>query len=189
MSLASRKVIRRRRSWIERFRWLTKTSGEPRTPIEARYIALTGVASLERYLEDAIRSKLRRLSKKNFDELFSENAPLGTLSAKIKLAHAMRFYGPKTKADLEHLREIRNIFAHAERPITFRTKRIRDLCYSLNVPSRYPVDPEWVELIGDKRSPYSNFVLTLNMLEIEIEKLSYRRRRGIPRDSPTEKLP
>jgi DNA-binding MltR family transcriptional regulator len=174
MSTASRKIIRRRRSWAELFRWIKQSTGEPRTPLEARYIALTGAAALERNIENAIRSKLQRLSKRHFEELFAENSPLGTFSAKIKIGFAMELYGLKTKTDLEHIREIRNIFAHAERPITFATKRIRDLCHNLHVPNQFPIDAKWQDL-SYKRTAYSKFKLSVDVLTIEIGALSKRR--------------
>ncbi len=183
MASASRKVIRKRRSWIEQFRWIANTTGEPCTASDARYFVLTGSAALERILEDAIRYQFGKLSRKQVEELFAENAPLGTFSAKIRLGSAMRLYGPHTKADLNHLREIRNIFAHAERPITFATQRVRELCAALQVPRRFPPDdPSY------KRAPYQLWRLTVDMLTIEVGNLSAPRGTKRPRLS-RPKLP
>jgi DNA-binding MltR family transcriptional regulator len=166
-SKATRKVIRRRQSWAEKARWIMKSVGEPTSPVDLRYVVIVGASMVERVLEDAIRFRLVRLTKAQWETLFSENAPLGTLSAKINLGHAMRVYGNKTRADLHHVREIRNIFAHAERPVTFTTKRIRDLCRALSTPEGWPPDdPEW------SRSPFSLFKFTIDMLFIEIRRLS-----------------
>jgi len=175
MVSASQKVIRRRRSWPEKSRWIT-ISGEPKTAADARFVAISGAAALERNLENAIRFKLGRLSKKQVGELFDDPGPLSTFSAKVKIGHAMRLYGIRTKSDLNHVREIRNMFAHAERPITFKTRRIRDLCLALHAPSRLsklkPVSFDLLDNAEYRQPPYSRYRLTLDMLTIEMAILS-----------------
>lgn len=166
-SVATRKVIRKRRSWKESFHWITSSVGHLKTAAEARFIVITGSAAVERTLEDAIIFKLGGISKKTAEELFNENAPLGSFSAKIKIGHALGLYGSHTKSDLNKVREIRNILAHAVRPVTFANRRLRDLCFALNIPKRFPPDdPEY------RRQPYGNFILTIDMLDIEIGQLS-----------------
>jgi len=135
-----------------------------------------GGAVIERRLEDAILFRLTRLSKSQWEGLFGENAPLGTFSAKIKLGYAMRLYGLRTQADLNHIREIRNIFAHSERPITFATKRIKDLCAALHTPKRWPPDDS-VYI----RPAYSLFRLTIDAMSIELSILVDPRRVRRPR--------
>jgi hypothetical protein len=50
------------------------------------------------------------------------------LAGKITLAYALGFFGEKFKEDMEALRHLRNTFAHARQPISFRTREIADAC-------------------------------------------------------------
>lgn len=75
----------------------------------------------------------------------------------------MGLLGPQTRSDLDKLREIRNIFAHSERPITFKSQRIKDLCDALFAPRRYPADnPEYI------RQAFGKFKLTANIVALDL---------------------
>jgi len=95
-------------------------------------VVLMCTAMLERTLEKNIRLRLRRLTKKEHSELFIRG-PLSSFAAQIRMAHALSRFGPKTFAELETIREIRNAFAHATHPITFTTKRVAERCRSLRM--------------------------------------------------------
>jgi hypothetical protein len=163
-SVASRKVIRRKLNFAENFRWFTEIE-PPTSAAKARYIALVGGAMVERALEEAIHFRFGKLSKKQFEGIFAETGLLGSFSAKITIAQAMKILGNETKSDLNCVKDIRNIFAHAQRPLTFRTKRIVELCHSLKIPGRYPPDDP-----AHKRDPYGKFRVTLNMLIFDLSK-------------------
>lgn len=66
--------------------------------------------------------------------LFKPNALLGNLGAKIDLARALNIIGDETNHNLHILRRIRNTFAHASRPVSFRTSIVRKVCRKLRVP-------------------------------------------------------
>src|SRR5262249_54463894 len=69
-------------------------------------------------------------------ELFEGMGPLATFSAKIKLGYALGFYGPRTRHDFLIFNEIRNAFAHAPHPLTFKNKSIANRTTGLFVVSR-----------------------------------------------------
>jgi len=98
-------------------------------------IAMIGASLLEKSLEVAIRAYLRPLNETEGKRLFNfeANGPLAEFSARIKMAHAVGVYGPKTMGDLNLIREIRNLFAHSTHEMTFRLKDIVTLCDRLNV--------------------------------------------------------
>jgi DNA-binding MltR family transcriptional regulator len=92
--------------------------------------ALVACALLSHALRDAIISKFVPISEKDLDEIFSDNkgGPLASLSARIRLAHAMGIVGPRTRRDLDILRRIRNAMAHVIQTVDFSTKEVRDEC-------------------------------------------------------------
>jgi hypothetical protein len=89
------------------------------------------------YLEDTLQSAISRamrLSEGAQRSLFGLNAPLGTFAAKIKIARALHIFGSQTSENLENIRLIRNVFAHAKMSVRFRTKEIKDICDLLVLP-------------------------------------------------------
>lgn len=73
------------------------------------------VLSMAAFAEDILGRLIRAflLDVKAAEEIVSGfNAPLGTLSARIKACHALGLLSDEQFSDLEHLRKIRNEFAH-----------------------------------------------------------------------------
>jgi hypothetical protein len=86
--------------------------------VHDRAAAILLVSQVERFLEIAIVSRLFHQDKATVATLVS------TFSAKIRLAYAMGFISEEERKDLDRLREVRNAFAHALRPITFTNELI-----------------------------------------------------------------
>lgn len=97
-------------------------------------VALVCAAWIERRLEQVILSRMTRLTKTQYAELFVGLAPLATLSAKIKLAYALKIIGKTAVADLDIIKDIRNQFAHSFHPIKFRTRAVATACRRLRMP-------------------------------------------------------
>jgi len=125
---------------------LSKLARQPRTIAETfshlfdagryddRSFAIIAAVEVERALE-------RRLfyhfdfKRRDEEELFiGAQAPLSSLSAKIKIAYALALIDNDMRADLDAIRTIRNVFAHAEKPYTFETQEIADECKKLRLP-------------------------------------------------------
>jgi hypothetical protein len=82
------------------------------------------------------------MSKKEEYGVFSGmGAPLGALSAKIIIGHALGLYGPLTYKDLHIIRSVRNSFAHTALPIDFGHEEINKKCLKLTSPERLSLDP------------------------------------------------
>lgn len=122
------------------------------TTLDDRALAIVDGANMERALERALIWKMRLLSKTERDSLFvGDNAPLQSLSAKIKIGYAFELFGKRTLTELDLIRVIRNQFAHSAKPITFKTPSIKTACASLRAPSRvsrvhpsfYPAEAVW----------------------------------------------
>jgi DNA-binding MltR family transcriptional regulator len=100
-------------------------------------IAVVGAAYVEQALKIAILSRLRpELEDAEVDALFDgdQSGPLSTFLARTKLAYAMNIFGPITRKNLEHMRAIRNAFAHAATTLRFDDREISELCSEIELP-------------------------------------------------------
>ena len=90
-----------------------------------RGCALVAGSLLESTLTVAVDCFLVNCGGKFRKSLFHEpTAPLGSLSAKIKMAHALGIIDAELMRAFNKVKDIRNAFAHAFRPIDFGTPRI-----------------------------------------------------------------
>jgi hypothetical protein len=103
-----------------------------------RGAAVLLATTLENSLQFAIERKLN-IAEVHRTRLFQdEGAPLRDFSAKIRMGHAIGLFGDETKDNLDFIRLIRNVFAHAPSPVNFSIHAISDACTLLKVPQ--PVD-------------------------------------------------
>ena len=87
--------------------------------------------SLTMLLTNILRQEMKRDQRKR---LFDERGPLGTFSAKIILAYAIKLIGPATFNDLDIIRTIRNEFAHSRKQFGFDTPELADVSAHLQTP-------------------------------------------------------
>lgn len=94
-----------------------------------RACAVLGSALLEYLLGKLIEKNLTNLNKMS-DEIFHvPNAPLGTFSSRINIAHALNSIGKSNYEDLRTIKDIRNQFAHDLDVHTFEgNQSVTDLC-------------------------------------------------------------
>jgi hypothetical protein len=124
-----------------------------------RTAAIVGASFLDDSLGFALTHRFIGLGKDWTDRLFdSANAPLGTFSAKIRLGYALGVFGPKTHADLDRIRRVRNEFAHAARRKSFADTVIANLCMALITPAMIP--PSLGEPIPLEEEPRSRYHAT-----------------------------
>ena len=81
--------------------------------------AIMGASLVEHDVERLLRSRLPRRDDRTWRDLTEDRGPAGTLSQKIALAHALGLLPDNLRRNLDHMRHIRNAFAHAKRPIQF----------------------------------------------------------------------
>jgi DNA-binding MltR family transcriptional regulator len=103
---------------------------EDHSPWADHAIALLGSSYVEKALELSIKSRFLHLNKSEQEALFSfeKHGPLSDLSSRIKMAYALDIIGPRTRDDLEHMRTVRNAFAHALTPVGFEITEVSDIC-------------------------------------------------------------
>jgi len=122
-----------------------------------RGTALVATAWLDDALEGCIRAVFRP-EKGTADEIFRPDGPLGSFSARVKVAYLLDLIEPTVRKDLDHIRGIRNDFAHSRRDIRFTTPSIGDRCGKLH-------GAESCRLSGwTLHSPKQKFVVTAYFL-------------------------
>jgi hypothetical protein len=87
--------------------------------------------ALERLLASCMRGDLNSDQR---NRLFGFEGAVGTFSAKIIVAYAMKLIGPITYSDLNLIKLLRNEFAHSRRTFDFRTPEVVAVCNELKVP-------------------------------------------------------
>jgi hypothetical protein len=133
------------------------------------------VLSLAAFAEDALGSLLKAymLPTEASNQLLEGfNAPLGTLSARIKAARSFGLITKDQFDDLEHLRKIRNEFAHSWRTVTFLHPKVSSHVAGLNYSSfddRFPETP-----IEKVRTSVSSLLVELRSATNQIEKKGAR---------------
>ncbi len=92
--------------------------------MDDRSAAIIAATITEDGVESILVAKMRKLSTRDYRNLFSVDAPLSTFSAKIRLAYALKCVSRTDLNDLNIIRNVRNVFAHARLSIDFSTADI-----------------------------------------------------------------
>jgi DNA-binding MltR family transcriptional regulator len=122
------------------------------------------------------------------DSLFGSLAPLGTSSARIQMATALRWISSGTYRNLTAIRKIRNEFAHNPFVVSFADGRIPGFLSSM-VPTERTVCSALPELLrADSLTESQRFrchtiLVTVEML-MEVSVAPHAGRAGIPPLSP-----
>jgi hypothetical protein len=98
-----------------------------------RAVALIAACLVEDALEAAIATKCQHLNSDDHNRLFGADAPLGTLSSRIKMAYALGLCTREEQRNLDSMRVIRNAFAHVTRPLHFSTPVVTAVCDHLTL--------------------------------------------------------
>jgi hypothetical protein len=134
-----------------------------------RGAALLLAANLENSLQIAIERRLAIAETYRTILFVDEASPLRRFSAKIRLGYALGLFGDGLKSNLDLVRMIRNVFAHALSPVHFSTPEVMGACAHLTmlVPVEAskvnPADPKTVgqerfTLVCERMSAHLRFV-------------------------------
>lgn len=97
-----------------------------------RSAALLGCTLVEMSLYELIRKHMRQnLSPAQEGELFGTVGPVSSFYARTRIAYAFEIIGPATTDQLDRIREIRNVFAHAPTVVSFKTPEVEVACSNL----------------------------------------------------------
>ncbi|WP_438382398.1 MltR family transcriptional regulator [Asaia sp. BMEF1] len=138
--------------------------------LDERALVLSLAAFAEEELRDLIKVYLMPGEAAN-KMLEGFSAPLGTLSARIRMAQALGLLTPHQANDLDRLRKIRNEFAHSWEPVSFTDQRIATLIRALNFHS---LDDHYPETPLDK----VRTSIGLLLLELRVTAQRVRKRGG-----------
>lgn len=124
------------------------------------------------YIEDALGFSLRNAfidaqgvksetDVKDIDALFDFQGPVGTFSAKIKMAYALGIISRAAREIADVFREMRNAAAHIQGDISFETASLKEAVYSI-IDSD---SAEFIETSDDKNgSARMTFMFAATML-------------------------
>lgn len=148
-----------------------------------RACAVLGAALLDVRLESLYSRRLRCFG----DELLSNSGPLGTFSARIRLARSLAWISDDVHNDLNLIRLIRNEFAHnVDHALSFADQSIADRCRALrvaqvlidanehaaSVPHRN-LSAEVIRAMGSIfQPPRQRFEVTVEMLAQHLDELA-----------------
>jgi hypothetical protein len=105
-----------------------------------RSLILVLSGAVEQTLEMAISTHFvvnEAASARMFDD--SANGPLATFAAKIRIGYALGIYSKTLRDELNMIRHICNLVAHAKEPLDFSSPEIVAGCATLVAPDRYMV--------------------------------------------------
>ncbi|SPR97363.1 MltR family transcriptional regulator [Cupriavidus taiwanensis] len=142
-----------------------------------RGCALVGAAYLDEEITKLLRSRMVE-NKSNSDALLNQGRPIGTFSAKIRVAYAMGLIPEDVFRDISAIREIRNKFAHLHGPLSFDDQSIRDQCRSLRtaIPSK------------KDSSPRARFIHVVTTVFTAMSIESRKARAQVPENETIQKL-
>jgi mannitol operon repressor len=122
-----------------------------------RGAALVGAALIDDRLDRLLRSHLCDC-KATSELLDGGMAPIGSLSARIRLAHALGLIADHERAECDVIRKVRNAFAHRMHGLTFAAQDVNDLCQTLRANT-----PDSARFGGNARQLFINSVILTSL--------------------------
>ena len=141
-------------------------------------IALIGASVVEKALEIAILAYLIPVTEDERKRMFSYDyqGPLADLAARIKIGYALGIFGRKTRSDLEHVRAVRNAFAHSIRLIGFNTPEVAEICNLFHTPETTTI----LTGVADPRTPRGRYIETTVTLAGRLKRATKEAARMTP---------
>ena len=89
-----------------------------------RTVAIVGASLIESALEAILIRSFTARSKDLLDRIFQNRGPLSDFNSKILVAQAFGVISTPTAGEMQRIRHIRNVFAHARVNVSFDTPEI-----------------------------------------------------------------
>jgi hypothetical protein len=97
--------------------------------------AIVGGSLVDGILDYAIVARIKNLEPGEESKLFKPGGPFHSCDQKIQAGFAIGLFGPLTRADMECINEVRNIFAHNMNPMDFDHEDVVQRCKGLRTGS------------------------------------------------------
>lgn len=107
-----------------------------------RSAAIVAASLVEISLQEALLDSFRNRDEDVIAKMFHSSAPLGSFSAKIRLAYLMGVVSEDFHSDLDTMKEIRNRFAHHLSAASFKEQSIRDRTKNFKIVEHVATDPK-----------------------------------------------
>jgi mannitol operon repressor len=127
-----------------------------------RAVAIVGAALLNTHL-DYLLGAFFTDEDDDVRKLLDEDRPLGSFSARIRLAYVLGLISQDERVDLWAVQQIQDFFTRAMDEIAFSDEPLREWCYSLQLPNSLLVP-------GESRSPRRLFVFAVALLTRHLAK-------------------
>lgn len=127
-----------------------------------RAAALVASTVLDNDIASILEMVLVHKTKKQLEDLlYSPQAPLSGFSARIKMIYAIGIIEEKVFVSLNVVRNVRNTFAHAQKPLKFDTPAIARECAKL--PATHVNWSQSIQMT-DARRRYIEYCVTLSSI-------------------------
>ena len=139
--------------------------------------ALLACSWLANSLGEFLRSRLIQ-DRHSLDLLFGNRGALADFQPRIHMAFAVGLITRELRDELEHIRAIRNEFAHLRDPVDFTERSVRDRCKNLQIAL------EFEKATGETfASARDRFIFTVGFLASLFLKMTEQR--AVPLTTPT----
>jgi DNA-binding MltR family transcriptional regulator len=134
-----------------------------RDPKDDRADAILAMAVMEQALEHAIMNCFNRSENETREMIFDGDAALARdLHSKLILVYIVEVIGKETLADLNLMRQIRNVFAHSRAVVNFDSPEICLACQKISLFRR--IGPESERLVdGNPRKAFFNGIFEYSL--------------------------
>jgi hypothetical protein len=113
-----------------------------------RAIALVGANLVDYSLQLVILSHFVEMGQTEIEDLFGAGGPLGSLSAKIRIAHALAIVHDDDRDVLSIIRSVRNAFAHTTLHVSFRTPAVVSACRKFQMPQKMAAKAKFIATVA-----------------------------------------
>jgi hypothetical protein len=96
--------------------------------------AILGQALVEHNLEEIIRTRFKNKDDASWGRMTGDNGPLSSFSQKIIMGHALGIYKEDTRINLNIIKNVRNVFAHSKKIISFDNTLISNELGQFKIP-------------------------------------------------------
>lgn len=103
------------------------------------------------------------------------NAPIGTFSARIKVAHCLGLISDEERNDCDILRKIRNEYAHNHRA-SFKDKKLIELCKSFYYSTKEGINGKEVEIYIQFRFGVGGLLMNLIYRPLYVKKVRIQKK-------------